>query len=281
MEDRLTVDAGYMRYQYDDAERFRIRVEAHDLYGERAGSFREWLLVRINPTTGDRVLDVGCGPGTYHPALAAAGVRLTACDTSAGMLREAVAQAAEGRFHISAVRANAEALPFTGDLFDIVMANHMLYHVPDRRRALSEMRRVLRIGGRAIMATNSAQNCERISSMHEETARSLGYAPAVPDALRFTLDDLPLVQSVFPGAQVFEREDAFVFPDATSAVRYYASYMVDSIEERPADGSHRPRLAAEMHNRIQQVVDREGSFRVPKSAGCFIATRNSEQIGPP
>ncbi|MDP9237051.1 MAG: class I SAM-dependent methyltransferase [Chloroflexota bacterium] len=226
------------------------------------------------------VLDVGCGPGTYHPALAAVGARLTACDPSAGMLRDAVLQAEQQQFDIDAARAGAEALPFADGVFDTVMANHMLYHVADQQRALTEMRRVLRIGGRAIMATNAAQNCARIDSVHDEAARSLGYTPLVPDALRFTLDDLALVRSVLPDAQVFVRDDAFIFPDAASAVRYYASYMIDAIEDRPADGSHRPRLAAEVHDRIQQVVQREGSFRVPKAAGCFVASRGDAALDP-
>jgi ubiquinone/menaquinone biosynthesis C-methylase UbiE len=273
MAGRPSIDPAYLRYQYDDADKFRVRVDAHRLYSEAPGSFREWLLSHISPAAGECVLDAGCGPGTYHPALGAAGVSVTACDTSAGMLREALAQSAESGCPVHAVRATIEALPFRDALFDLTMANHMLYHVANQRQALIELQRVLRVGGRAIMATNSARNCARIDAVHDAAARSLGFTSTLSDALRFTLDDLPLVRSVFPNARVREREDAFVFPDAASAVRYYASSMIDAIEDRPPDGSHRPRLASEVHRRIDEIVEQEGSFRVPKAAGCFIATR--------
>lgn len=257
-----------MRYQYDDAEKFRIRVEAHERYSEQTGGFREWLLVQIAPSPGLSLLDTGCGPGTYHPALATAGSGVTACDVSAGMLREAVAQSVEQALAIVAVRASAEALPFADESFDIVMANHMLYHVPDQHQALRELHRVLRPGGHAIFATNDAANCARLDALHEQAARSLGYVPAVSDALRFTLDDLELVRTAFPSAQVLARHDAFLFPDPASAVRYYASYHIDAIQDRPADGRHRSQLARLVGEAIEEVITREGVFRVPKVAGA-------------
>ena len=45
-------------------------------------------------------------------------------------------------------------LPFEADTFDAVVANHMLYHVPDRAQALAEMQRVLKPGGQVYLATN-------------------------------------------------------------------------------------------------------------------------------
>ena len=264
-------DCDFLRYQYDDADKLRIRMESHALYSERTDTFAEWLLGHVAPAAGARLLDVGCGSGTYHAALAASGVRITACDSSAGMAREAAAQAATQRLDVASMRAGAEALPCADGVFDIVMANHMLYHVPDIGSALGEARRVLRRGGRAVFATNAADHSAPLHDLHRRAAIELGYTPAGSDGLRFTLDDLALVQSVFPSARAYVRADAFVFPDAVSAVRYYASYIVDAIEDRPADGSHRAPLAERVGAAIDEIVRVEGVFRVPKAAGCFVA----------
>jgi hypothetical protein len=67
-------------------------------------------------------------------------------------------------------------------------------------------------------------------------------------------------------------ENAFVFPTAEAALAYYATGGVDLIEDPPADASHRGRLLHEAHERIQTVIDREGVFRVSKTAGCFVAS---------
>ena len=271
---RRAATADYLRYQYADAEKFLIRVEAHARYSETpGGGFREWLLGLTAPAPGMSALDVGCGPGTYHAVLCAAGVRVTACDASPGMVKEVRARAAKGGLAVDATVGDAEALAFRSAAFDLVFANHMLYHVADQTAALREMHRVLRPGGRVVLATNAAYNCARIDTLHEEAARAEGYEPRPSGALRFTLDHLPLVRSVFPSAEMHERKDAFVFPDAASAVRYYASGFIDAIQDRPADNSHRPKLAARMTDAIGRIVEAEGVFRVPKAAGCFIATR--------
>ena len=49
---------------------------------------------------------------------------------------------------------DAQAIEAEDSSFDLVIANHILYHVPDRRKALSEIHRVLKIGGRAVMTAN-------------------------------------------------------------------------------------------------------------------------------
>jgi ubiquinone/menaquinone biosynthesis C-methylase UbiE len=266
------VDAAYLKYQYDDAEKLRIRIDTHARYSERTSdSFASWLLQHVGAERGQLVLDVGCGPGAYHPALAGSGARIVGADASAGMLREALGQHAGGGYTISAIKANAEALPLEAACFDIVMANHMLYHVPDQRAALRELRRVLKPGGRAVMATNGAGNFAEFDALHHANALRLGYATTIHDALRFTLDDLPLVQTAFPSVEVFAREDAFVFPAADPALRFYATYAIDAIEDRPADGSHREPLLREMRAAIEAIIARDGVFRVSKTAGCFVA----------
>ncbi len=263
------VDPAYLRYQYDDAEKLQIRIDTHARYSERTGdTFKSWLLAHFGASAGQSLLDVGCGPGPYHAALAHAGVRVTGVDTSAGMLREVLAQVPPA----GAVLASAERLPVRDALFDRVMANHMLYHVPDQVAALREMRRVVKSGGRVILATNGGDSYAHFDELHRAAAVRLGYAATQDESLRFALHDLPLVRGVFPSAEVFVREDAFVFTDPEPALRYYASGSIDSIEDRPADGSHRAPLLREMGDGVAAIIAREGVFRVAKSAGCFVAT---------
>ncbi len=268
----LHVDAAYLRYQYDDAEKLRIRIDTHARYSERVSdTFTSWLLGHIGGGPGQTLLDIGCGPGVLHPSLAALGVRITSVDASVGMVRAARAQADAGAYDLSVITGDAQVLPFRDSCFERVMANHMLYHVPDQRAALEEFRRVLTPGGRVVMATNGAGNYPQLDELHRASAERLGYTVSPSDSLRFTLDDLPLVRSVFPSAERFVRDDAFVFQDAAPALRFYATYAIDAIEDRPPDGSHRAALLGEMQSQIDAIVERERVFRVAKTAGCFVA----------
>jgi hypothetical protein len=131
---------------------------------------------------------------------------------------------------------------------------------------------VLKPGGRVVLTTNASDHTERITALHREAARELGYTPAVIGGLNFTLDHLDLVRTVFPNAEVVVIPNAFVFPAAEPALQHYMSGRVDALEDRPDDNSHRPKMEALVRAKIEAIVAREGVFRVPKDAGCFVAT---------
>lgn len=265
------IDPAYLRYQYGDAEKLRVRIESHARYSERRDSFVDWLLERVAPAPGV-LLDVGCGSGVYHRAVAARGMRIVALDLSPGMLRAVRDQAREHRLPVLAARGDAQRLPVRDASCDRIMANNMLYHVPDRLAALREFRRALNPGGRVVLATNARDTMARLWEVHRAAAERLGYAAAplgVGD--RFSLDDLPLIRAVFLDAERHVREDAFVFPDAEAALRYYATGPIDAIADPPADGGHRARLLPVVAEQIREIIAREGAFRVPKTSGCFVA----------
>ncbi len=264
----LSTDPGYLAYQYGDAARLRIRQEAHRRYSERPDDFLEWVVDHLDPQPGERIGDVGCGPGIYHPLVAARGAQVVALDPSWGMVAEVARQGGW------VVQGDAQQLPWAHEAFHRVMANHMLYHVPDRRAALQEMWRVLRPGGRVVLATNAGDHLRRLHELHAQVARSLGYRPLEGSVTeRFSLDHLALVRSVFPNARVHVRPDAFRFPTVEAALAYYASMAVDRIADPPGDGSHRPRLLAAMAEVLQEVWARDGVIRVEKTAGCFVAEK--------
>ena len=140
----------------------------------------------------------------------------------------------------------------------------------NRAAALREIRRVLRPGGRAVLATAAADSGRRLMELHDEVARQLGYRPAAHVYDRFNLGHMPLVEEILPDAQLKMRTDAFLFPDVDTALAYYASALIDKVDPLPPDGSHRPRLLQMVAPEIQKILDIEGVFRVAKNAGCFV-----------
>jgi SAM-dependent methyltransferase len=100
------------------------------------------------------VLDVGCGDGRI-PSLY--GAPEVICVDSA----QASVDAARRR-GLDARLADAQELPFDDATFDVVTCNHMLYHVPDRDRALSEFVRVLRPGGRFAGIYNTPEHVREV-----------------------------------------------------------------------------------------------------------------------
>lgn len=97
-----------------------------------------------------RVLDLGCGTGQLAARIhrERPGTRVVGCDFSPGMLAQAWARSRDPWW----VRGDAGRLPFVDGVFDAVVSTEAFHWFPDQSGALAEMRRVLRPGGRLLLA---------------------------------------------------------------------------------------------------------------------------------
>jgi len=126
---------------------FFERVEAHRYT-------KEWHIpeaANFAGARGLRVLEIGCGLGTDGAQFAAAGADYTGID-----LTEASIDLARKKFELAGLRgefrvADAEALDFPDDSFDLVYSHGVLHHTPDTASAVHEIHRVLKPGGRAMV----------------------------------------------------------------------------------------------------------------------------------
>jgi ubiquinone/menaquinone biosynthesis C-methylase UbiE len=250
------VDPSELRRQYSDDERLRIRFETHRRFGRNRVSAPQLVLERLEAGPGMLVADVCCGPGDlYHPRLRELGARVIGIDLSLGMVR----RAASGCWP---VRADAQALPLADASCDRVMCNHALYHVPDQLLALRELRRVVRPGGRVVLATNSGRSMRQLTEAGRRAAADLGRPFSEYRGDRsspFVLEDVERVREVFPGATVHEVRNQLVFSEAEPVVRYVATMGID------------PDFAAALTRRVQEVIEDQGVFTVDTIAGCFVA----------
>ncbi len=120
--------------------------------GRRPPDFERRLsFLRRHVSVGDRVLDVGCGEGTFAGELAAGGARVTAIDVAREPLRRAAAR--HPGLDLRLVSAEPPSWSLPDGAFDVVWAGEVLEHVADTAGLLSEIRRVLRSGGTLVLST--------------------------------------------------------------------------------------------------------------------------------
>jgi SAM-dependent methyltransferase len=211
------------------------------------------------------VLDVGCGNGVYLAALRDCGHRglVAGLDLSLGML-ESARRATDGPL----LHGNAEVLPFVDGAFDMVLAMHMLYHVPDRAAAIHELRRVLRAGGTALVVTNHAAHNAELDDLLSQSAREVG------------IDDLPLRASVAFDTDACRPELEAVF-DSVAEHEFTGWLVVDevgpvvayarSMGAIVADTSGgRDEVIAGLARRVTDVIASDGAVRIRTAVGCFV-----------
>ena len=153
-------DAATVKEQYATSKGLDIRIEFHNKYSANKQGYTPWLVSNYDIREGMNVLELGCGTGSLwigHDDLVARCVGLVLTDLSEGMLETAKRNLGE-RDNVEYRVEDIQSLSFDDDTFDVVIANAMLYHVPDLNKGLREVRRVLKNGGVFYCATLGENN---------------------------------------------------------------------------------------------------------------------------
>lgn len=159
-------DQQYLRdVQYGSGAKLDVRSFLHRTYATSPIPLPEFAAGLIDWPSSGSFLECGCGNGRFwETGTLPRSVSLTLTDLSPGMVGEAIARAKLNGFgDVRAEACDVQALPFGDEAFDVVIANHMLYHVPDPDLAVAELARVVRRDGVVIVATNGYGHMREIN----------------------------------------------------------------------------------------------------------------------
>jgi SAM-dependent methyltransferase len=223
-----------------------------------------WTLDLAGVERGLDVLDAGCGNGAYLRALEEREARAVGCDQSLGMLRSASP-------HRALVNADVTHLSLHDSAFDVVLAPHMLYHVPDREAAGHEFRRVLRAAGVCVVITNGAGHMRSLRELVESAAREAtpGWEMRNPSTHAFSLENGAVQLVAFDSVTCVRPEGVapVTITDAAIAADYVAS-VADHYQGEVA----RPwsEVVEEVRRGVQRVIDDEDAFVVTGEVGALV-----------
>lgn len=257
-------DTRFVREQYGSSANLDVRVALHRLYSTASQPFHEWLFDHFTFPANARLLEIGCGSGTLwqqNHSRIPSGWQLTLTDFSLGMVSTARTNLESFSFNLSLAQCDAQAFPFASDSFDGVIANHMLYHVPDLPRTLGEIQRVLKYGGRLYAATNGEN--------HFSETRALMRAHGVTTFLYerpFSLNNgAASLARYFDSVRRFDFDDSLEVAEVEPLIAYLMS----------TNEGARHALCGEMGNVFRHVISDEiaqrGAYHITKETGLFEA----------
>ena len=251
-------DKASVQQQYTNADGLQIRRMLHQKYSINKQPYDEWISEHYRIQPGMKALELGCGTGVswkdarrWLPDDAT----LLLTDFSEGMLEIARANVPV-QPNIAFAQVDIQQIPYEDDSFDLVIANAMLYHVPDLDKAISEVARVLKPDGRFICSTTGE------NGMHQWLQQALGEgeSPSTP----FTLQNGGAsLERHFSSAEMRMREDGLEVTDVNDLAAYVRSTI--------SFGYLREWSVDELIKRLNtQMVD--GVIRIPKEYGLFLCT---------
>jgi SAM-dependent methyltransferase len=159
--------------------------------------------------------------------------------------------------------ADVCALPLETASFDIVTAMHMLYHAPDKDRAVAEIARVLRPGGTLIATTNGAESMAELNAV---SIAVFGPSPQDLGSASFSLESgAPILRRHFQRVEVHTMTDILRVADAADIVDYLTSFP-------PGEDANDAALGKLIRILAEKMAAQNGTFPITRVAGYMIAT---------
>ena len=262
---RSISDPAYVSSQYRDATNLNARIRLHQEFSTNKHGWQRWLFEQFQLSSHERVLELGCGAGTLwqeNLERLPQGCDIGLSDLSVGMTKQALRNLKRSPVPFQFQVIDAQVIPYEDDFFDVVIASHMLYHVPDIDKALQEIRRVLKHGGRFYASTIGCDHLKEITDLIHRFDPGQAFTGSLPPDT-FTLEN---------GAAILGAHFALVsgknYPDAllVTNANLLADYILSGRLAFPAD------RRLDFRNFIARELEANGGkLFISKSSGVFEA----------
>ena len=253
--------------QYKDSTNLDARLEIHKRFSTNEYGWFNWIFdTLIKLPAGARILEIGCGPAYLWRECAnriPAGWNITLSDISPGMVdaawRNLVATGRPFKFE----QIDAQSIPYADEIFDVVIANHILFHVPDKKKALEEIKRVLKPSGHLIATTVGGQHMREMNMWLrrvnlEKSHENFAYS--------FTLENgLGQLEQFFPQVNISRYVDDLNVTEVEPILAYIRSTLsVSNLSEEEIQN---------IKDSLEIELKEKGKIFIQKDSGLFEAVK--------
>lgn len=253
--------------QYKDSANLDARIAIHQKFSTNPQGWFNWVFDALVTLPADaNILELGCGAGTMWKECAdriPAGWTITLSDLSDGMLDSAWRNLVVTGRSFKFEKIDAQSIPHADETFDAVIANHMLYHVADRKKALQEARRVLKNNGALFASTLGTNHMRELWEMLDHAGCAVK-RETITSA--FTLENgSGQLQEFFPRVELTQYLDNLRVKEL-SAVRAYIRSMTST-----ADWQEDAFQTVERE--LAEIMKKNGEIFISKDSGLFKASK--------
>lgn len=245
--------------QYKTVDNLSKRISIHEKYSTNKLGFGNWIFSHYDIFPNSKILELGCGTGDMWKSklqFIDMSMKLTLTDFSKNMVSAAKQTLGEQK-NISYKEVNIENIPYADNCFNIVIANMMLYHVPNLDKGLSEVKRVLKDNGYFYCATYGENG---IMPFIAGLLKDYGITDTTNK--NFTLQNgYEILRKYFSNVQRLDYKDSLAVTDIDDLLDYIYSL------------SNMSSIAKLERQILKEVLEKEtinGVLNIPKEYGMFI-----------
>lgn len=252
--------------QYKNSNNINIRIKLHEKFSQNPVGFHEWAFANMHFMSGQSVLECGCGPAALwykNKQAIPSNFKATLIDLSEGMLADAK-NSLDGWGHAFTFQpGDIQQLPFESNAFDCVIANHMLYHVPDKVAAIREVRRVLKPEGKFFASTFGKNHLREIDRIVERFIE----LPKSRTSDSFTLENgFEMINNEFRTTELIRHLDSLIVTEAEPLISYVLSNSKTRIK-------FDDQSIEAFKSYVKALIREEGAIKIRKEAGMFVSTK--------
>lgn len=253
--------------QYKDSSNLDARVAIHQRFSTNSYGWMNWVFdhLLVLPANA-KILELGCGPGYLwkeNISRIPTTWDITLSDLSSGMLDSAWRNLVVTGRNFKFKEIDAQEIPFEDETFDAVIANHMLYHVPDKAKAIAEIKRVLKPGGHLFATTIGQNHLKEIANWIRQVSPKSDFDSF---GSSFNLENgQEQLKQFFPQVALSRYPDNLNVTEVKPIIAFIRSTM--HVTEASEEGYEK--LAVE----LEQELKEKGKLFIQKASGLFEAIK--------
>lgn len=259
--------SAYVSEQYKDRTKLDARRRLYQMYGQTSiPSFSEWVFAHMEIPSGARVLELGCGTGELwleNGDALPSDAEILLTDVSPAMLEVARGRLQGPQFRFSLM--DARALSLEAGYFDVIIANHVLYHISNRQKCISDVYSALKSGGHFYCTTNGWTHIIEFRSLIERFCPDAHVLPAryLPDA--FDIENAAReIGHVFAQLSVHTRNSKLEVTNAEHLAEYAQSTTMQSTSSADLQ---------DLRVHLEWLIRLQKHIHITICVGLFDATR--------